>query len=108
MEHVSWDWVALGLLCITVFWLPGYLLNKIDAKKLLKESEEMRIRRKREDILYEFAICATDIPNGDPRWCLMLNRAKESDEEMHKAFPKEDLKELAPLVRQYTLIHDVR
>lgn len=108
MEHVSWDWIILGLILVAIMYLPGHLLNKRTANRALKKSEEMRVRRKREDLLYEFAICATDIPNGDPRWLLMLNRARDIDEEIRKMFPKEDVKDLAPLIRQYTLVHDVR
>ena len=108
MEHVSWEWVAFGLICVAVMYLPRYFLNKREANRLLKEIEEMRILRKREDLLFECALCMQDIPRGDSRWMLMLNRAKEIDEEIHKIFPKEDIPEIAPLVRQYTFLDGIR
>jgi|GEM_PF-2425279 len=101
-------YTGLGLVCVTVMYLPAHILNKIAVRKLLKETEAMHIRRRREDLLFEYAISAMDIPVGDIRWMLMLHRAQDSDEEMRKAFPKEKLQELAPLISQRTLTASVR
>ena len=106
MEAVGYT--VLGLICVAVMYLPAHLLKRNAAHKLLREVETMRIRRRREDLLYEFALSVKDVPHGDPRWLLMLHRAKESDEEMHKAFPKEELQELAPFISERTLTLSVR
>jgi hypothetical protein len=92
-----------GLVCVAILFLPGYLLDRRAARNLLKEVKGMRVRRRREDLLCEFILCTADIPKGDPRYMLMLFRAKEIDEEMHAAFPKEELQDLAPIVSQWTL-----
>ncbi|MBI2644808.1 hypothetical protein HYW94_01355 [Candidatus Uhrbacteria bacterium] len=84
------------------------IAEKNTAKKLLKETEDMRIRRKREDLLYEIAISASDIPHNDPRWLLMLNRAREIDEEIREAFPKEELRELSEIISQWRLSQSVQ
>lgn len=92
MEYVGG--IATGLLCVAVTWLSVSFLSK-------RKAEELLIRRKREDLLYEFAFGTTDISKEYSRWILILNRAKESDEEMHKAFPNQNVQEIAPLVQQW-------